>query len=292
MKPVPFAYFAPSSLAEAAEILAQHGADAKVLAGGQSLLPLLNMRLARPSVLVDINRIAELRYIRESDGGIAIGATTRQRELEKDPLVLERVPALRDAVRWIGHPQIRNRGTVVGSLAHADPAGELPAAALAFDAELTALGPNGTRTVAPDDLYLGYLMTSLEPEELLTEVRFPPLPAEAGWSVKELARRRGDLALAGVIAVLALDAERIREARVVVFGLGGRAVRLPEIEAQLSGTAPNEELFTTAATEASAALEADGDIHASAEYRRAVAGVLIRRALREALEGARRGAPA
>lgn len=292
MKPVSFKYSAPGSLAEAAEVLARYGTDAKVLAGGQSLAPLLNMRLARPSVLVDINRISELSYIRASDGGIAIGATTRQCQLETDPLVVERVPALKAVVKWIGHPQIRNRGTVVGSLAHADPAAELPAAALAFEAELTALGPNGTRQLSPDDLYLGYLFTSLEPDELLTEVRFPPLPAGAGWSLQEVSRRHGDFALAGVITVLTLGGEQIGEARVAHFGLGGRAVRLPEVEGMLRGATPTEELFEAAAAQASSALEADGDIHASAEYRRSIAGVITRRALREALERARRGATA
>lgn len=290
MKPVPFEYVAPTTTKEAVEVLAEYGTEAKVIAGGQSLVPLLNMRLARPAFLVDINRIDELSYIRASDGGIAMGALARQRRLEEDPLVAKRVPLLRAVAKWIGHPQIRNRGTVVGSIAHADPSAELPAAALLLDAEMTAVGPNGVRTLSPDELYLGYLATSLEPEELLTEVRFPSLPAGAGWSIQEVARRHGDLALVGVIALLTLEGEQIGEARLACFGLGGRAVRLPEVEGLLAGTTPDEKLFAEAAAQASAALEADDDIHASAAYRRAVAGVLTGRALSEALERAKGGA--
>jgi carbon-monoxide dehydrogenase medium subunit len=290
MKPVAFKYAAPTTTQAAVEVLSRYGADAKAMAGGQSLMPLLNMRLARPAVVVDLNRIQQLNYIRPTDGGIAIGALTRQRRLEDDPLVTTRVPLLAAAAKWIGHPQIRNRGTIVGSIAHADPAAELPAAALALDAELTAVGPHGARTLSPDDLYLGYLVTSLEPDELLTEVRFPAMPAGAGWSIQEVARRHGDFALVGVIAVLTLDRDRVGEARLTYFGLAGRAVRLPDVEGMLAGTVPSETLFAQAATQASAVLDADDDIHASAEYRRTVAGVLTRRALREALSRAKRGA--
>lgn len=288
MKPVSFKYVAPTTTAEAVQVLAQYGAEAKVLAGGQSLMPMLNMRLARPAVLVDVNQIAALNYIHATDTGIAIGAITRQRRLEDTPLVAERVPLLKAVAKWISHPQIRNRGTVVGSIAHGDPSAELPAAALALDAELTAVGPKGTRTLSANELYLGYLLTSLQPEEWLTEVRFPALPAGAGWSIQEVARRHGDFALVGVIALLRLERQQIGEARLTYFGLGGRAVRLAEIEGRLTGTAPSEKLFAEV-TQASAALEADADIHASADYRRAVAGVLTRRALSEALARAKEG---
>lgn len=287
MKPASFKYVTPTTTAEAVEILTQYGPDAKVIAGGQSLMPLLNMRLTRPAVLVDLNRIAELNYLRASGDGIAVGAITRQRRLEDTPLVAERVPLLKGVAAWISHPQIRNRGTVVGSIAHADPSAELPATALALDAEVTAAGPNGTRTLSVDELYLGYLATALEPEELLTEVRFPAPPVGAGWSVQEVSRRHGDFALVGVIALLTLEQERINEARLTYFGLGGRAMRFAEIEGPLAGAAPSAALFAEAARRASAVVEANGDIHASADYRRSVAGVLTCRALQEALDRAK-----
>ncbi|MBI4300753.1 MAG: xanthine dehydrogenase family protein subunit M [Chloroflexi bacterium] len=289
MKPGAFKYFAPTTMEEAVGLLGLYGPEAKILAGGQSLMPLLNMRLARPSVIVDINRIGEMDYIRPSDGGIAIGALTRERRVEDDPIVAERLPLLAALVKWIGHPQIRNRGTVCGSIAHGDPAAELPAAALALDAELAVVGKSGTRTLSPDDLYLGYLATSLAPDEIIREVRFPGLPANAGWSIQEVARRHGDFALVGVIAVLGLTEGRISEARLVCFGVGGRPVRFPEIEGQLVGSTPSEDLFSATARQVSASVDPDGDIHASAAYRKEVAGVLTRRALEQASERAKGG---
>lgn len=290
MKPVSFKYFAPTTTAEAVEILGRYGADAKVLAGGQSLMPLLNMRLARPAVLVDLNRIAELDYIRSSAGSVAIGAIARQRQLENDPLIAERVPLLKAAARLISHPQLRNRGTIVGSIAHGDPSAELPAAALALNADVTAVGISGTRTLSVDALYLGYMVTALNPEEMLTEVRFPALPAGTGWAIQEMARRHGDFALAGVVALLRLQGTQIAAARVAYFGLGGRACCPVEVEKILVGASPSNELFTQAAARATAVLEAGDDIHASAEYRRAIAGVLTRRTLSEALARAQQGA--
>lgn len=290
MKPVSFKYVAPDTLEEAVQVLAQYRSDAKILAGGQSLMPLLNMRLARPAVLVDVNRIAALDYIRQADGGVAIGAITRQRRLEDTAVVAERLPLLKDVVQWISHPQIRNRGTVVGSIAHGDPSAELPAAAVALDAQMTAVGPKGARTLTADALYLGYLATALQPDEFLTEVRFPSLPAGTGWSVQEVARRHGDFALVGVIALLSLSGEQIGQARLTYFGVGGRPVRFLEVENLLSGRRPCGKLFAEAAAEASTRLQPGGDLHASAEFRRAVAGVLTRRVLNQALSSAQIGA--
>lgn len=254
-------------------------------------MPLLNMRLARPRVLVDLNRVAELSYVQVSDGGLAIGAMTRQRTLEDHPLVAERLPLLAELAGWIGHPQIRTRGTVGGSIAHADPAGELPAAAIALDAELTVVSARGTRTLSTDELLLGYLETSLAPDEILAEVRISRLPPETGWSIQEIARRKGDFALVGVLAVVTMDQTRIRSARVAYFGVGGRPVRVPAVERVLEGEMPSEKVFEVAAREASAAVQPDDDVHATAAYRRSVAGTLTRRALREAIERARvRGA--
>ncbi|MBI3964102.1 MAG: FAD binding domain-containing protein, partial [Chloroflexi bacterium] len=198
MKPASFEYFAPTSLDEAIALLSQHGEDAKVLAGGQSLVPLMNMRLARPGVIVDLNRVSGLDYVREHDGGLAFGAITRQRVAERSDLVRARNPLLAEAIPFIGHTAIRNRGTVGGSIAHADPASELPAVAAALDAEMVIRGPEGERVATPDEFFLGYLTTAIEPTEILTEVRFPAWPAGAGWCFLELSRRHGDFAIVGL----------------------------------------------------------------------------------------------
>jgi len=286
MKPRPFKYVRPDSVQAALEILAEYGDEARVLAGGQSLMPLLSMRLAQPGVLVDINAIQELDYIQPTDDGIAIGALARQRRLEDDPLIKERVPVLSSAAQWISHPQIRNRGTIVGSIAHGDPSAELPAAALALEATLTIKSLKGTRTLPATGFYLGYYMTNLEPDELVAEVSFPALAPATGWSVQEVSRRHGDFALAGVVALLTLDGPRIRTARLAYYGLGSAPLRADEVESALADQAPSAELFERAALLGSAALSPDDDIHASADYRRALAAEVTRRALREAAERA------
>lgn len=284
MKPPPFDYVAATTVDEAVSLLAEHELDAKVLAGGQSLMPLLNMRLARPGVLVDIARVPDLDYIRESDGGLAIGAMTRQRSVEFSDLVKRRNPLLHAATLHVAHPQNRNQGTVGGSLAHADPAAEYPAVAVALDARFTAVGPDGERVVDADEFFVTYLTTSLEPSELLTEIRLPNLPERSGWSIQELARRHGDFALAGVIAVIGLDdAGACSACRVVLFGVGDKAIRAPGAEQMLAGKAPDQELFRQAAETAAESLDEPlSDVHASAEYRRDLARVLVRRALTEA----------
>ena len=283
MKPAAFEYFAPTTVEEAVGLLAEHGEQAKVLAGGQSLVPLMNMRLARPAVIVDINRIRSLDYIRTESGGVRIGALTRQRAAERSPHVAERCPLLRDALRWVGHAQIRNRGTIGGSIAHADPAAELTAVLAALGGEVAVRGPRGLRVIAAPDLFVTYLTTSLDPRELLVEVRFPALPARAGWSWMEIARRHGDFALAGVGVVLAERGGVIAEARLGLTGVGPTPVRAGEAERVLVGRSPSEALWEEAAEAVREAIEPEGDIHASSEYRRHVAGVLIRRALGSAL---------
>jgi carbon-monoxide dehydrogenase medium subunit len=255
VKPARFEYCCPRTVDEAVDLLAQYGDEAKVLAGGQSLVPLMNMRLARPPVIIDINRIDALGYLREERGALRIGALTRQRVAERSPLVGERCPLLRDALRLVGHVQIRNRGTIGGSVAHADPAAELTAILVALDGEVVAQSASGTRTIAAPDLFVTYLTTSLEPREMIVEVRIPALPRGAGWSWMEISRRHGDFALAGVGVVLAVRRGEIREARLGLTGVGATPVRVTP----------------------------DGDIHASGEYRKHVAGVLTQRALREAL---------
>ena len=286
MKPVRFEYYDPRSLQEALEILDAHQDDGKVLAGGQSLMPLLNMRLARPKVVVDINRIENLNYVRAANGVIVIGANARQRALHDQPLVAERIPLLREAAYYIAHPQIRSRGTICGSLAHADPAAELPAVAVALDAELVIAGPKSTRTVASDSFFLSFFTTALQPNEILTEVRFPAPSKDMAWSILEVSRRHGDFALVGIVAGLSLDQNRevITGARLVYFGVGAIPIRVKDAEAGLVGQRPGDAAFESAAQIASEGIDPSNDIHATVEYRRAVAGTLTRRALRAAVQ--------
>ncbi|MEX0799956.1 MAG: xanthine dehydrogenase family protein subunit M [Dehalococcoidia bacterium] len=287
MKPPQFEYFDPTTIDEAVSLLREREGEAKVLAGGQSLVPLLNMRLARPEALVDLRRIEGLDYIREENGALAIGAMTTQRTVERSDVVRERLPLLQAATRLIAHPQIRNRGTVGGSLAHADPAAEYPALALALDAEVLAVGPNGERTIKASELFLGYLATALEPAEVLTEVRFPKPPADSGWSVMEVARRHGDFALAGVVTALSLNGGSISDARIALFGVASAPLRAREAEGLLAGEKPGEALFAEAGRHAAAGIEEPlSDIHASAEFRRHLAATLVKRALAEAAERA------
>ena len=284
MKPAPFAYFDPSTVEEAVSLLEEQGGEAKLIAGGQSLVPLLNMRLARPSAVIDLNRIEGLSYIREDDGWLAIGAMTRQREIERSELVQRRQPLLHAATKLIAHPQIRNRGTIGGSLAHADPAAEYPAVALALGGQVTVTGPGGARMIEASDLFVTYLTTSLEPAEIVTEVRLPALPERTGWSFIELSRRHGDFALAGVAATMTIaKGGGCSDARIALFGVGATAVRAAAAEALLRGERPGAELFAAAGAAAQRGIEEPlSDVHASAEYRRHLVGVLTRRALAEA----------
>ena len=289
MKPPAFDYAAPTTLAEAIALLAQHEGDAKVLSGGQSLVPLLNMRLARPALLVDLAKLPDLDYVRADSDGLAIGAMTRQRTVELSPLVQAQHPMLHAGMLLIAHPQNRNQGTVGGSLAHADPAAELPAMALALEASFCATGPQGERTITAADFFLTYLTTALAPTEILTAVRFPTLPGRTGWSILEIARRHGDFALAGVVAVVELDrGGRCASARLVLFGVGATPIRAHAAEQLLVGQAAEPALFARAGTQAAADLEEPlSDVHATALYRRDLARVLTARALTEATTRAR-----
>jgi len=280
MKPPAFRYFAPSTLEEALELRAEHGSDSAVLAGGQSLVPLLNLRLAFPAVVIDLGRVEELSGIRSAAGVLAVGAMTRQREVERSDLVRERAPLVAQAVRQIGHPAIRNRGTIGGSLAHADPAAELPAAAVALGAELVVRSTSGERAIPADGFFRSYLTTALEPDELLVEVRLPTVTG--GSSFHEVARRYGDFALVGAAAVVDVNGGAIRDARLVLMGVGPKPVRATAAEAMLRNLQPSEAAFTEAARHAVAGLEPTSDIHASSDYRRRAAAVLARRALVEA----------
>jgi carbon-monoxide dehydrogenase medium subunit len=286
MKPAKFDYYDPRSLDEALALLDRHSDDAKVLAGGQSLMPLLNMRLTRPNIVVDINQIKELNYVRATDGGIAIGAIARQRVLQAEKLIAERVPILQETAYYIAHPQIRSRGTICGSIAHADPAAELPALALALDAEMTLTSAKAARTIGAEAFFQSFFTTALEANEILTEVRFPAPPKDSAWSVLEISRRHGDFAIAGIIAGLALEANRqvIARARLVYFGVGATPIRVTAAEEALIGQAASEPAFEAAAQSAKQGIDPMGDIHATEEYRRALAATLTKRAVRAALK--------
>jgi aerobic carbon-monoxide dehydrogenase medium subunit len=291
MKPAPFDYVAPRSLDEAVAALANGGPDAKLLAGGQSLVPLLNFRLARPSLLVDLNRVAELAYVTPRNRGVAIGAMTRQASIERDRALANTQPLLTEAIRWVGHAAIRSRGTIGGSLAHADPAAELPAVAICLDAQLSVVGPRGRRTVSADDFFVGYLSTALQPDEVLVETWLPPLKPRTGQAWLEFARRHGDFALAGVAVSLTVQDEQVQDARIVLTGVGGKPVRAREAETLLVGGSVYERA-SAAANAARSAIDPDADIHATKEYRAHLAGVLTERAIRLAYERAVSRAPA
>jgi CO/xanthine dehydrogenase FAD-binding subunit len=288
VKPSPFEYVAPESLEEATSLLGEHGEVGKILAGGQSLGPLLNMRLASPEVLIDINRLDELSYIRQRDGYLEIGALARQRTVERSPDIPRKWPLISDAMPYVGHMTLRNRGTVCGSIAHADPAAELPAVATALEAELRVLGPEGERTVLATDFFLSYMTTNLEPEELLAEVRFPPPRPRTGHAWIEIARRHGDYALVGTAAALTLSEDNTCDAaRLVYTGVAPVPFDAREAAELLVGEQPSEDSFAEVAEHAAKASEPGTDVHASAGYRRHLLGLLTRRALGKALERAR-----
>ena len=283
MKPPPFAYECPRDVAEAVALLAAHGGDARPLAGGQSLVPLLNFRLARPAVLVDLNRIEALGRIKVEDGALCIGAMARQATVEADARVARGWPLLTECIGHIAHPQIRNRGTVGGSLAHNDPAAELPAAMLALDAEMTAQGPDGERTIAARNFFAGTMETALAPDELLTEIHVPALPEGTGWGFQEAARRQGDFALVAVAVLLRPDGAGGIDARVVVTGTGDGPARMPHAEAILTERGMDADACAAAGDAAAEASEPADDPHAPAWYRQKLVAALTRRACREAL---------
>lgn len=281
MKPAPFDYYDPTTLEEALALLREHGDDAKLLAGGQSLIPMLNMRLARPKVLIDLNRVEGLAYVRDDSTHLAVGAMTRHADVERSPLVAERQPLLAEAMRHVGHVQIRSRGTIGGSLVHADPSAELPAVMVALEAVMRVTGPDGVREVPAEELFLMYFTTSLAPDEILTEVRVPVLPPRTGYAFEELARRHGDFALAGVACTVTLsDTGAVTDCRLGLTGVGMTPVRAREAEALFISTGDARK----AAEAVMGAIMPDSDIHGTAEYRQELAGVLTERALHRAME--------
>jgi CO/xanthine dehydrogenase FAD-binding subunit len=285
MKPAPFEYFCPDEIGDAVELLSRHGEDGKILAGGQSLMPLMNLRLARPRVVVDINHLTALDYIsRGASDELTIGALTRQRSLEQSMVVKNLNPLLTATMPLIGHFQIRNRGTIGGSLAHADPAAELPAVSLALDVEFVVTSAAGERRIPAPEFFLGYLTTAIEPTELLTEIRFPGWRPGSRWAIEEVARRRGDFAIVGVVVLLQLNATGLCElARVALFGVGDRPVRMYRGEEILLGNRPEPNIFKDAAQAVAEELDPISDVHASQEYRKEVGAFLTRKALQTAL---------
>lgn len=289
MKPAPFEYYAPASVEEALALLAEHGYDAKVLAGGQSLIPTMNFRLAQPSILVDLNNISDLFFIRpDENGGVRLGAMARHAQVGSDPLVAEQAPLIAETMPKIGTTQIRNRGTFGGSIAHADPAAELPAVSVALDAQFRLRSQGGERWVTAKDFFVGLFTTLLEPDQLLVEIAIPPLPARTGWAMEEVARRPHDFALVGVAAVVTLDDRDIcQQARVVFLSVGDGPVEARQAADVLAGQEMTSETMRAAAeTAARADIDPSSDIHASADFRRHLSGVLARRALERAYQRA------
>ena len=282
-------YEAPKTVSEAVELLAEQQDDASVLAGGQSLIPLLALRLAYPAVLVDINGITELSGVSAADGRVAVGAMTREYVAEASATVADAVPLLAAALPLIGHEAIRSRGTIGGSMAHADPAAELPAVARALDAEFVVRGPTGERVIPAAEWFEGYLTTARRPDELLTQVRFPAAERGTGISFQEVARRHGDFAIVGLAASLTLSGGAISDARLAFAGISDVPVRATGAEDLLVGEGPSPELFDEAARRATDDSDPPADVHGSPEYRRKVAAALVRRGLRAAADNAARG---
>jgi CO/xanthine dehydrogenase FAD-binding subunit len=287
VKPASFEYVAPRTLDEVLARLADLGDDAKLLAGGQSLVPALNLRLARPRVLIDLGRVPDIDHVRAVDGTVAIGACVRQRAAERSDVVRRSAPLLAKALPFIGHPAIRNRGTVGGSLAHADPAAELPAVVAALEADLVVASARGRRVLKPMEFFTSYLTTALRPDEMLVEVRVPHATASARVGFVEFSRRHGDFALAGVAVSLELDAgNTARAARVALFGVGPTPVRAVQAERVLTGRAITDDVVREAAQAAAKEIDPPADLHATSHYRRRLAAVLVEDAVRQALAGA------
>jgi carbon-monoxide dehydrogenase medium subunit len=284
MKPAPFRYFQPRSLDEALALLAEHGDEAKPLAGGQSLIPAMNFRLATPAVLVDLNEIRDLAYIRNGAGGVRLGSMTRQRVVERSPLVAEHARLLTETMPHVAHPAIRNRGTIGGSLAHADPAAELPAVMLALNATFAITSKMSTREVASDEFFVGLFTTVLGPGELLTEIRIPAAAGRTAVAFQEISRRHGDFALAGVAAAVSVDdGGRCAGARIALLSVGDRPLLAEHAAAALAGEMPSADAIRAAADAAATRdIDPPGDIHASARYRRQLTNVLTRRVLERA----------
>jgi carbon-monoxide dehydrogenase medium subunit len=288
MKPASFEYIAPSTLAEVLDALSEHGDQAKLLAGGQSLIPTMNFRMAQPAILIDVNSVKELAYIRSENGEMAIGAMTRQRQLERDPQIEQAVPLLHETMPHVAHPQIRNRGTLGGSLAHADPAAELPVIAVALSAIMKIKSKKAERQIEANEFFQGIFSTTLQPDEILAEIVFPAMSPNTGWSFMEVSRRKGDYAMLGIAAVVTLDGSgRCQHARLVYLNAGDRPIQAIKAANMLIGQAFSVDLAAAAAdTASSQEIEPMGNMHASVAYQHHLAKVLTRRALETAFQRA------
>jgi carbon-monoxide dehydrogenase medium subunit len=290
MKPASFKYYAPNTVDEILTHLAEHGYDAKPLAGGQSLIPTMNFRLAQPAILVDLNNVPDLFYIRpDENGGLCLGAMARHVQVERSSLVAERAPLIHETMPKIATSQIRSRGTFGGSIAHADPSAELPAVSLALNARFRLQSQAGARWVSANEFFVGMFTTLLEPEELLVEIEIPAMPPRTGWAIEEIARRPHDFALVGVVAVVTLDKEnRCSGAKIALLSVGDGPVLAQRAAETLQSQVSNPALIRAAAeTAATADIDPGSDIHASAAYRRHLAKVMTERALQRAFERAK-----
>lgn len=288
MKPAPFEYLAPDSVEQALTALAEHGEQAKLLAGGQSLIPAMNFRVVQPTMLIDLNRLADLRYLRRQNGSLVIGAMTTQRQMEQDPAVAQTVPLLAQALPHIAHPQIRNRGTLGGSLVHADPAAELPVVAVAAQARVRARSLEGERWIPAESFFQGMFVTDLSPSEMLVEVEIPASPPRTGWSFLEASRRRGDYAMMGVAAMITLsESGDCTAARLVYLNAGDGPLQAAQAVEALVGQPPKEKTIQEAARiAAEQEIDPFGNVHASMDYQRHLAQVLTERALGQAIDRA------
>lgn len=286
MKPAPFEYHAPVSIEQALELKGKYGDEAKLLAGGQSLVPAMNFRVVQPGMLIDLNRVAGLGYIREEGERLRIGAMTRERHLEFDPSIEKRTPLLHEAVPFIAHPQIRNRGTIGGSLVHADPAAELPVLMVALNARMKAKNISRERWMDAKDFFAGMFTAALDPDEILVEIELPFMPPRTGWSFMEVAPRSGDYALMGVAAQVTLDdAGKCKEVRLVYLNAGEGPMEARDAAHLLEGETPNDDLVEEAAALASEReINPFGNVHASADFQRHLAKVLTKRTLKQAVE--------
>ena len=282
MKLPQFEYACPTTLKDAVALLTSHSGDAKALAGGQSLMPMMAFRIAHPALLVDLRKLPGLREIKISSDGVRLGAMVRWRDIEDDTRLKTAHPLLKAAIAHVAHYQIRNRGTVGGSIAHADPAAEMPGIAVACEAEIAVMGKSGARTIKASNFFLGALTTALQSDEIITELRLPSWPAQRRWGFQEFARRRGDFAMAGVAVYYDLEAGKADNAHIGVIGIGDKPHRLAAAEAALNGRAVDEAEIEKVAAAASTAVEPQDDIHASAAYRRALVGTMLERALKSA----------
>jgi len=286
MKLPSFDYACPANVAEAVALLASHGGDAKPLAGGQSLVPMLAFRLASPALIVDLRKLDELRHIRIAEDGVALGAMVRWKDILEHSTLRRAHPLLVTAVEHVAHYQVRNRGTVGGSIAHADPAAELPGIAVTCEAKIVALGKSGSRVIDAADFFRGPLMTALKPDEIVSEIRFPAWPRQRRFGFREFARRRGDFALAAAAVLFDASGEKFRNVRVGAVGVADAPLRLVAVERLLEDSEIGEAAIAKAEKTAAAAFDPADDIHASGAYRKTLIGVMVERALRDAIHRA------